>query len=81
LLREQNLLRDVAKKHSALITAAGESRFQLQAERDMRWVSHCSFAKPGICCSTVSDFQCRVWCAFAADVRVDLHSPHLIQGR
>jgi len=75
------VLRDIAKQNSAVVATNCASRFQLQAERDMRWVSRCSFAKPGICCSTVSDFQCRVWCAFAADVRVDLHSPHLIQGR
>jgi hypothetical protein len=81
VLREQNLLRDVAKKHSGLITAAGEIRFQLQAKRDIVCGSYGRFAEPGIWHSTICAFQCRVWRAFIADARAHLHSTHLIHRR
>jgi hypothetical protein len=71
---------DVAKKHSAIITAAGESRFQLQTKRNIDCGTRGRFAGPGIWHSTISTFQCSVWRAFAADARIYLHPSNLIQG-
>jgi hypothetical protein len=75
------VLRDIAKKYGALITAAGEKRFQLPTKRNINCGPCGCFAKPGIWRSTVPIFQCHVWRALAADVRVDLYSSHLIHGR
>jgi hypothetical protein len=60
LLREQNLLRDIAKKHSAFNTAASENRFQLQAKRNIDCATRGCFTEPGIRRSTICTFQCRV---------------------
>jgi hypothetical protein len=74
-------LRNVAKEHGIAVTAAGESRFQLQSKRNIDCHTRGSFAEPGFWRSTFSTLQCCVWRAFAADARVDLHPSNLIQGR
>jgi hypothetical protein len=60
LLRQQDVLRDIAKQDSSVVAAACSIRFQLQAERDMRRVGSRSFAGLGIWRSTIFTFQCRV---------------------
>jgi hypothetical protein len=75
------LLRDFKREQSDFVTATGESRFQLQTKRDIRRAALGGFAELGIWRSTISILQHRVWRAFAADARVDLHPSDLIQGR
>jgi len=53
-------LRDIAKKRSALITAAGEKQFQLQTKRNIDCGSRGCFAELGIWRSTFTTFQRRV---------------------
>jgi hypothetical protein len=49
LLREQDLLRNLVQEQIDSITAAGESRFQLQTRRNLGRVAYGSFRQPGMC--------------------------------
>ena len=60
LLRQQDLLRDIAKEHGSAHTAAGESRFQRQSKRDLHRPIRDSFAESGSWQSTLFVGQCRL---------------------
>jgi hypothetical protein len=81
LLRQQDLLRYIAKEHSSSIATAREGRFSVRVECDMRHDRRSDYSKSGVHQPAFYFDQRDLSRAFSAAARGPLYVSHLIQRR
>jgi len=78
LLREQDLLRNIAEEHSSSLSATREVRFQSTERRDFAFCA-CGCRTEFSRTSFIDFLEPRLHGAFTAAARAHLHSSHLIR--